>query len=138
MMAEGQGPAGGVTPHLTIGGGKAAEAIAFYAEAFDAVEQMRHMDQQGERIMHSHLIVNGGSVMLNDDFPEMSGGHAAPPPVGVTLHLQVDDADAWWGRAVKAGATVRFPLDDQFWGDRYGQVIDPFGHVWSIGAPIKQ
>ena len=60
------------------------------------------------------------------------------PPASVTLHLQVPDADAAWQRALAAGAEVRFPLADQFWGDRYGQVKDPFGFIWSIGAPVKQ
>ena len=59
-------------------------------------------------------------------------------PAGTVLHLQVDDADEWWNRALDAGCEVRFPLDDQFWGDRYGQLRDPFGYSWSIGAPAKQ
>ncbi len=133
-----QGPSGGVTAHLTIGEKRAADAIAFYKKAFAAEEAMpAHMADDGERIMHAHLRINGGSVMLNDDFPEYSGGPAAKPSA-VTLHLQVDDADAWFDRAVQAGASVAMPLADQFWGDRYGQVTDPFGHSWSIGAPAKQ
>ncbi len=76
--------------------------------------------------------------MLADDFPEFHGGKATPKPAGVALHLQVDDADKWWARAVKAGAKVKMPLADMFWGDRYGQVADPFGHVWSIAAPVKK
>ena len=75
--------------------------------------------------------------MLNDHFPEMAGGAPAEAPGGVRLHLQVDDADAWWERAIAAGASVRFPIDNQFWGDRYGQLTDPYGHVWSIGGPIR-
>jgi len=62
---------------------------------------------------------------------------ALPEPAGAILHLQVDDADAWFERAVRAGAHAPMPLEDQFWGDRYGHVKDPFGHTWSIGAPIK-
>ncbi|BBF68491.1 MULTISPECIES: VOC family protein [Sphingomonadaceae] len=127
----------GVTPHLTIADGRAGEAIAFYATAFGATEQSRHMADDGVRIMHAHLIVNDGGLMLNDHFHEMSHGEAVPPPAGVTLHLEVDDADTWWTRALDAGATIRFPLDNQFWGARYGQVIDPFGHIWSIGGPVK-
>jgi PhnB protein len=73
--------------------------------------------------------------MLSDDFPEM--GFTAPAPGAVTLHLQVDDADAWWRRALEAGATVAMEIGDQFWGDRYGQLKDPFGHSWSIGSPIR-
>jgi len=133
-----QGPAGGVTPHLTITDKRAKEAIDFYKTAFDAGEAMPpHMADDGERIMHAHLRINGGSVMLNDDFPEYSGCGAAGAPAAVTLHLQVDDADRWFKRATGAGATVTMPLADQFWGDRYGQVKDPFGHSWSIGAPVK-
>ena len=73
-------------------------------------------------------------LLLHDDFPEMRGGAASPPPSGTTLHLQVEDADAAWAKALENGFTIRFPLADQFWGDRYGQLLDPFGHVWSIGA----
>ena len=93
------------------------------------------MAEDGKRIMHSHLKLNGGSLMLNDDFPEFGG--AASPPGSTVLHLQVPDADAAWNRAIEAGASEHFPLADQFWGDRYGQVKDPFGHCWSIGSPIK-
>lgn len=133
-----QGPLTGLTPHLCINDGRAAEAIAFYADAFGATEQARMMGQDGKRIMHAHLHINGASLLMHDDFPEMAGGHAAPPPAGCTLHLQVDDADAWWERALAAGATIRFPIQDQFWGDRYGQVTDPFGHHWSIGSPLAE
>lgn len=73
-------------------------------------------------------------MLLHDDFPEMAGGVAAPAPSGTVLHLQVADADAAWAKAVAAGCTVRFELADQFWGDRYGQVTDPFGHTWSIAS----
>ena len=129
--------AGGVVAHLTIRDGRAADAIAFYKQAFGASEAMQpHMADDGKRIMHAHLLINGGHLMLNDDFPEY--GEAAGPPASVTLHLQVADADASWNRAIAAGAVERFPLADQFWGDRYGQVEDPFGFRWSIGAPVKQ
>lgn len=131
-----QGPSGGVTPHLTIKDRRGHEAVAFYKKAFGAEEAMPpHLAQDGERIMHVHLRINGGSVMLNDEFPEYGG--PADTPGAVTLHLQVDDADRWWSRAVEAGATPTMPLADQFWGDRYGQLKDPFGHSWSIGAPVK-
>jgi PhnB protein len=133
-----QGPVNGVTPHLSIGGGRAAEAIDFYKRAFGAEEAMRMPAQDGKRLMHAHLKVNGASLMLADDFPEYRGGQPQPEPSAVTLHLQVDDADRWFERAVAAGATPTMPLADQFWGDRYGQVRDPFGHSWSIGAPIAK
>jgi PhnB protein len=134
-----QGPTNGVTPHLTIGGRRGREAIDFYKKAFGADEAMPpHMADDKERIMHAHLRINGGSVMLNDEFPEYGECGAAGTPGAVTLHLQVDDADRWFERATQAGATVTMPLADQFWGDRYGQVKDPFGHSWSIGAPSRK
>ncbi len=135
MQNEEQTPSGGVTPHIVIRDRRAAEAIDFYAQAFGAEEVMRHASDDG-RLMHAHLKVNGGSLMMHDDFPEHSG--PAREPAGTILHLQVDDADQWWNRALQAGCEVRFPLDDQFWGDRYGQFTDPFGHSWSIGGPVKR
>jgi PhnB protein len=131
-----QGPSGGITPHITIRDRKAAEAIDFYRKAFGAQELMRHPTDDG-RLMHAHLKINGGSLMLHDDFPEHMGG-PSEPAASFVLHLQVPDADAAWKRALDAGAEVRFELKDQFWGDRYGQVKDPFGFIWSIGAPVKQ
>jgi PhnB protein len=119
-----QEPTSGLTPHLAIGAGHAVEAIDFYRRAFGA-----------EELMHAHLKVNGHSLMLHDHFPEHHGGEELPDPAGVMLHLQVSDPDAWWNRALEAGASVVMELADQFWGDRYGQVRDPFGHLWSIGAP---
>ena len=137
-MAETQAiPLPGVIPHLTIRDRRGTEAIDFYVRVFGAQESGRHFADDGVRLMHAHLQINGGSLMLNDDFPEYSGEESAPP-ASVTLHLQVDDADRWWARATEAGAQVRMPLDNQFWGDRYGQLVDPFGHVWSIGGPLKE
>ena len=133
-----QGPAGGVTAHLTIRDNRAAEAIDFYRNAFGAESVMNpHLADDGKRIMHAHLLINGGHLMLNDDFPEHMGG-PSEQPASFVLHLNVPDADASWKRALDAGAEVRFELADQFWGDRYGQVKDPYGFIWSIGAPIKQ
>ena len=86
--------------------------------------------------MHSRLKINGSMIFLSDEFPEY-GQTPDIKPAGVTLHLQVDDADEWWKRALVAGGIPLMPLADQFWGDRYGQLTDPFGHIWSIGAPIK-
>jgi PhnB protein len=127
---------GGVMPYLTVTGGKAA--VDFYRQAFGAEEFARHYADDGERILNAHLGVNGGSIMLSDDFPEFHGNVGAPPPAGVVLHLQVDDADRWWARAVEAGCTVLMPLADQFWGDRYGQLKDPFGHTWSIAHTLPR
>jgi len=136
MERHEQGPSGGIAPHLTIRDGKADEAVRFYARAFGAEEVGRHMADDGKRIMHAHLKLNGGSLMLNDEFPEFMSAPSTPPGSTV-FHLQVADADAAWQRAIDAGSDVRFPIADQFWGDRYGQVTDPFGHTWSIGAPVR-
>jgi PhnB protein len=80
--------------------------------------------------------------MLNDDFPEMSGGKSMTPAAlggsPVTIHLVVTDVDKQFQRAVDAGATVVHPLEDQFWGDRYGVLQDPFGHQWSMGQPVRE
>ena len=128
-------PESGITPYISVVGGKAA--VDFYKRAFLAEETFRNTADDGERLLHSRLIINGGWVMLSDHFSEMAHGDYKPP-AAVTLHLQVDDADAWWNRALEAGATVSFPLADQFWGDRYGQLVDPFGHTWSIASKIKR
>jgi PhnB protein len=138
MATANQGPTGGLTPHIQINDNRAAEAIDFYKAAFGAEEMTRMLAEDGKRIMHAHLHINGASLMLNDDFPEYRGPGATPegPPAGTVLHLQVDNADTWFDRAVKAGASVRMPLQDMFWGDRYGHVGDPFGHVWSIAHVI--
>jgi PhnB protein len=125
-----------ITPHLNVAGG--AEAIAFYVAAFDAQELARMPAQDGKRLMHAALLINGGQVFLHDDFPEMcfpGATFGAPPRTGgisVTMHLAVDDCDAWYDRAMKAGATTVMAPHDAFWGDRYAQIVDPFGHSWSF------
>jgi PhnB protein len=124
----------GVTPYLMVRG--ASEASAFYQKAFAAEELSRQPAGDSGKLMHCHLRINGADVMMSDEFPEHGYG-LGDGPSGVTLHLQVDDADAWFERAVAAGATVTMPIADQFWGDRYGQLKDPFGHSWSIGASKK-
>lgn len=130
------GPIAGITPHLTIPSRGGQAAIEFYQRAFGAVEERRMLAEDGERLMHAYLHINGGPLMLADEFPEFNGVQDSVP-TGVTLHLQVDDADEWWNRAILAGGVPLYPLADQFWGSRYGQLKDPFGHTWSIGGPIK-
>jgi uncharacterized glyoxalase superfamily protein PhnB len=121
---------GGVVAYLTVNG--ATKAAEFYERAFGAKEVGRHpVDEQG-RTMHLHLYINGSSVMLCDAYPEY--GHALTEPQGFTMHLMVDDIDAWFDRAVKAGAEVVLPVQVMFWGDRYGQVRDPFGVTWAMVA----
>ncbi len=128
-----------MAPHLVVD--DAAAAIDFYVKAFDAVENGRVPGPDG-RLIHAALNINGFTVLLNDDFPEHSGGKSMTPKAlggtPVTIHLTVTDVDAKFQKAVDAGATVIAPLEDQFWGDRYGIVADPFGHHWSMGQPVRE
>ncbi len=123
----------GLLPYLQVDG--AAKASEFYQRAFGAKEVGRHpLDEQG-RTMHIHLYVNGSSLMLADAYPEY--GHPLEKPQAFTLTLTVDDIDAWWDRAVAAGAEVVMPIEVMFWGDRYGQLRDPFGVLWAMNSPVK-
>lgn len=126
-------------PHLVVNDGEAA--IIFYERAFGATLEAKHPADDGKRLMHVHLKLGSGALFLRDDFPEF-GEHGAKAPsllggASCILHLDVPDADTAWEQAIKAGATVLMPLDNQFWGRRYGQIRDPFGHIWSIGGPAK-
>lgn len=136
MADPNQTPSGGVIPYLTIPSRGGQAAVEFYRAAFGAEEQVRTLADDGERLMHSRLLINGGLVMLSDEFPEY-GHEADVVPTGVALHLQVDDADEWWSRAIRVGCVPIMPLEDQFWGDRYGRLMDPFGHIWSIASVIE-
>ncbi len=121
---------GGVVPYLMVEG--AAEAIEFYKQALGAVEVGERAAMPDGRLMNSRVDINGGSVMLMDPMPEH--GYPATTHTGFNLHLHVDDADRWFDRAVAAGCTVVMPMALQFWGDRYGQVRDPFGVAWAFGT----
>ncbi|MGH8555151.1 MAG: VOC family protein [Gammaproteobacteria bacterium] len=124
-----------VTPHLICAG--AADAIEFYKEAFDAVEMARMPGPQG-KLMHACIQIGDSVVMLVDEFPEWgSFGPKALKGSPVTIHLQVEDVDAMFERAVGAGAKIKMPLADMFWGDRYGKLEDPFGHHWSVATHIR-
>ncbi|MBV7535771.1 VOC family protein [Duganella sp. sic0402] len=124
-----------ITAHLVCEG--AADAIAFYKKAFNAVELMRLPGPDG-RLMHASLQIGASTLMLADDFPAYGGlGPKALKGSPVTLHLYSPDVDAAFKQAVDAGATVRMPVADMFWGDRYGQVTDPFGHHWSIATHVR-
>lgn len=129
-----------VLPHLTVD--DAAAAIDFYVKAFDAVELGRVPGPDGKKLIHAALRLNGATIMLNDDFPEMTDGKSMTPTAlggtPVTIHLTVTDVDAKFAKAVDAGATVVMPLGDQFWGDRYGVLRDPFGFLWSLGQPVRE
>ena len=126
-------------PYLVVS--NAAEAIEFYKKAFGAEELVRHPAPGSDKLMHAHLVVHGGHLMLSDDFSQMMGGKSETPEAlggsPVTFHVHTDNADAVWEQAVAAGAQVTMPLADQFWGDRYGQLRDPFGHKWSVGQTLR-
>ena len=124
---------GGVVPYLMVEG--AAEAIEFYKKALGAVEVGQRAPMPDGRLMNSRVDINGGSVMLMDPMPEH--GHPAAAHNGFNLHLHVDDADAWFERAVAAGCEVVMPIGLQFWGDRYGMVKDRFGVIWAFGTTPK-
>jgi PhnB protein len=126
----------GLCPHLVCKG--AADAIDFYVKAFGATELMRLPGPDG-RLMHGTVKINNCMVMLADEFGDVGVEHSnkAPPTLGgtpVIMHLVVDDCDAWAERAVAAGAKIIVPLADQFWGDRYGMIEDPFGHRWALAT----
>lgn len=125
-----------LTPHLVCRG--AAEAIDFYQRAFGAVEEIRVPGPDG-KLMHACVTIQGAPVMLVDENLEMNGlSPLALKGTPVMLHLMVEDVDAAIARAEAAGARVVMPAEDMFWGDRYGQVEDPFGHLWSLATPQRQ
>ena len=125
---------GGVIAYLQVDG--AMKAADFYKGAFGAEVAAAHPVDDRGRTMHVHLYINGGSVMLSDAYPEH--GYALQKPQAFTLMLPVDDIDAWWQRAVDAGAAVVMPVAEMFWGDRYGQLRDPFGVLWAMNQPRRQ
>ena len=127
--------ASGLIPHLVVKG--AAKAVEFYTAGLGAVEVLRMPTPDG-RLMHAALKIGDASLFLCDDMPEHCGGVSRAPsgPSPVTLHLVVPCCDTAIATAVAAGATVTMPAEDMFWGDRYGQVLDPFGHAWSFSTPL--
>ena len=121
-----------VTPHLVCAG--AVDAIEFYKKAFNAAEEGRLPGPQG-RLMHAMIRIEGSAVMLVDEMPEWGAlGPKSLKGSPVTIHLYVEDVDAFVKRAVGAGAKITMPLDDMFWGDRYCKLEDPFGHHWSVAT----
>ena len=124
-----------VTPHLVCAG--AADAIEFYKKAFNAVEMVRLPGLNG-KLMHACIKIGDSSVMLVDEYPDH--GCLGPKSLKgspVTIHLFVDDVDGFDARAVAAGAKITMPIADMFWGDRYGQLEDPFGHRWSVATHVR-
>ena len=121
-----------ITPFVTVR--DAARAIEFYKQAFGAKEKGVMKGPDG-KVMHAELVIGDSIIMMADEFPEF--GSLSPQSIGGSgtgLHIYIEDVDAAFDRAVKAGATVEMPVADMFWGDRYGKLRDPFGHKWSIGT----
>ncbi len=131
-----------LVPHLAVSG--ARDAIEFYKKALGAAEVMQVPAEDGKRLMHAHITINGAAVYLHDDFPEFCSFETdakvkSPSTLGGTsfvVHLEVPNCDEAMKRAVDAGAKVVMPPMDAFWGARYGQVVDPFGHAWSFAHPL--
>jgi PhnB protein len=120
------------TPYLIVKG--AARALDFYKKAFGATESMRMPGPEG-KVMHAEIKIGDSTIMLADEFPEM--GARSPQALGgspVSILLYVEDVDARFNQAVAAGATIQRPVKDQFYGDRSGTLVDPFGHMWSIAT----
>lgn len=125
-----------LTPHLVVDDGKAA--IAFYQAAFGAEVVNVSYLPDSDKVMNAQLRVGDSMLMLNDEFPEY--GALGPKKVGgtsVTVHMVSKNIDNDFQRAVDAGAEVTMPLADMFWGDRYGALVDPFGHRWSMGQRTR-
>ncbi len=120
------------TPYLIIK--DAARAIEFYKKAFGATELMRHADPSG-KVMHAEIKIGNSPIMIGSEFPQM--GVRSPESFGgspVSIFLYVEDVDALASQAIAAGAKVLMPVQDQFWGDRYGKLVDPFGHIWDVAT----
>ena len=125
-----------VTPHLVVS--DAAAAIDYYVKAFGARELFRMPMPDGSKLMHAELRIGDSPLMLVDEMPDF--GSKSPATLGgtpVTIHLYVEDVDAVYERAIAAGGTAVMPPQDMFWGDRYGRLLDPFGHCWSIATHVK-
>jgi PhnB protein len=121
-------------PYLCVR--EAGRAIAFYQEAFGASEVMRIAMPDG-RIGHAEITIGDSLIMLADEFPEHNRSPQTLGGTTVMIHLYVADVDAFASRAVGAGATLAIPASDQFYGDRSGRLIDPFGHVWVVATHIE-
>ena len=122
---------GGLVPHILVH--DASAASDFYQRAFGAVEVGRMAAEDGKRLMHCHLKFNGGSFTIMD--ASLAPAPISERPQGFDIILPVDDIDAWWDRAISAGAKATMPVQKMFWGDRYGQLEDPFVVRWSLDEP---
>jgi uncharacterized glyoxalase superfamily protein PhnB len=125
-----------VTPALMVS--RSGDAIEFYKKAFGAVELFRMPGPDGQGVIHAEIRIGDSIIMLGDECPDMPG--KAPTSLGATtcsLHIYVDNVDAAFDRALKAGATVQMPPANMFWGDRYAKVTDPFGHSWGLATHVE-
>ena len=130
-----------ITPYLTVNG--AEKALDFYQKAFGATDIFRHPGEDG-RLFHARMVINGGTVMMSDDYSKDHGGPPAPTPanpapVAVSIALDTPEkVDAMFAQAAAAGGNGVVPPADMFWGDRFAIVVDPFGHRWMLDAPLKK
>ncbi|MCB8820408.1 VOC family protein [Microvirga rosea] len=130
-----------ISPYLTVNG--ASDAIALYQKVFGAKENARMMAQDGKRLMHADLTINGGRVLLSDEFAEFDGGSAPLPdrksPVSVAVSYDSPtEVDATFARAIEAGCKSELDPHDAFFGSRFAMLNDPFGHRWMLVAPLPQ
>ena len=123
----------GVIPYLAIDG--CEKAIAFYQKAFGATLLGEAMKDQSGTVMNATLVINGGTVMLMDTMPDIGEEGMSATARGMTMQIITRDGDLWWNRAVAAGCTVTKPFEKEFWGDRYGRLMDPFGIAWAVDEP---
>jgi PhnB protein len=128
-----------ISPYLVVDDADAA--ISFYRDVFGATERMRlggGPDDPPDTVGHAELVIGSGLIMLADEFPDM--GNLGPRSIGgspVTISVYVDDVDAVFDRAIAAGATSLRPVEDQFYGDRTGRFVDPWGHRWNVGTHVE-
>lgn len=126
---------GGLVAYLQVDG--ASKVAEFYKKAFGAEQVFAYPPDENGRTMHLHLYINNTSLMLSDAFPEHGYPHQEPKAFTLQLILDESQIDSWWDRAVAAGCEITLPLQVMFWGDRYGQLRDPFGFSWAMNAPAK-
>jgi uncharacterized glyoxalase superfamily protein PhnB len=122
-----------ITPYLIVH--DAANAIEFYKHAFEAIERYRHFGPDGKSIINAELKIGDSIILLSDEFP--MGKCRSPKSIGgstAMMHIYTEDADRVFNQAISAGAAAIMPVTDMFWGDRYGQIIDPYGHIWSVAT----